>query len=260
LVPVVKPEVAIIVGDGVRATDAGEAWHLLDQRYHMPVSLVEHKHLENADLDRYTAIVLVNGKYGKSVAPIYPWVRDGGTLVAMGGGARRVIEDSLVHVELLKAEKDTTIQRRTYADLSQDRGAQQIGGAIFAAELDRTHPLGFGYARDWLPVLRRGDVFLKIPNNPYATPLRYSEKPLLSGYISERNADILEGSAGIIVVTVGKGRVVLIADQLNFRAYWYGTNKLFANAVFFAPVVDAEAGKIERPDETPTTKGPNGSP
>ena len=70
----------------------------------------------------------------------------------------------------------------------------------------------------------------------------------------------LEGSAGIIVGTVGKGRVVLIADQLNFRGYWYGTNKLFANAVFFAPVVDAEAGKIERPDEAPTTKEPNGSP
>ena len=251
LVPVVKPEVAIVVGDVVRPQDAGEAWHLLDRRYHMPVSLVDHKYLDDADLDRYTTIVLTHGRYGKSIAPIYPWVRDGGTLVAVGGGARRVIEDSLVHVELLKAERDTTIQRRAYANLDQDRGAQEIGGAIFATELDRTHPLGFGYVNERLPILRRGDTFLKIPKNPYSTPLRYAEEPLMSGYISKRNAEILEGSAGIIVATVGKGRVVLIADQLNFRAYWYGTSRLFANAVFFAPIVDAEAGKIERPDKAP---------
>lgn len=249
LVPVEKPEVAIVVGDGVRSYDAGEAWHLLDQRYHIPVSLVQQKHLSRADLDRYTAIVLVNGWYGKNVAPLYDWVRDGGTLVALGGGAKRAIEDSLVHVELMEAEKDTTVQRRAYVELSQDIGAQQIGGAIFAAELDRTHPLGFGYSGERLPVLRRGDVFLKVPENPYATPLRYADDPLLSGYISERNLDVLKGSAGIIVGAVGKGRVVLATDQLNFRAYWYGTNKLFANAIFFGSVVEAGAAKIERPDE-----------
>ena len=36
-----KPTVAILVGTGVSPTDAGEVWHLMDQRFNMPVSLLE---------------------------------------------------------------------------------------------------------------------------------------------------------------------------------------------------------------------------
>jgi hypothetical protein len=31
----------------------------------------------------------------------------------------------------------------------------------------------------------------------------------------------------------GSGRVVMFSDNPNFRATWYGTNKLFLNALFF---------------------------
>jgi hypothetical protein len=39
-------------------------------------------------------------------------------------------------------------------------------------------------------------------------------------------------AASIIVSALGKGRVVLFADNPNFRGAWYGTNKLFLNALF----------------------------
>ena len=32
----------------------------------------------------------------------------------------------------------------------------------------------------------------------------------------------------------GQGSVVLFADNPNFRAYFYGTNKLFMNSLFFS--------------------------
>ncbi|HMI79701.1 MAG TPA: M14 metallopeptidase family protein, partial [Ferruginibacter sp.] len=40
-IPVTKPAIAMIVGPGVNATDAGEVWHLLDQRMNMPASHLE---------------------------------------------------------------------------------------------------------------------------------------------------------------------------------------------------------------------------
>ena len=43
----------------------------------------------------------------------------------------------------------------------------------------------------------------------------------------------LKGSASLIVSGLGSGRVVLFADNPNFRGTWYGTNKLFLNAIFF---------------------------
>ncbi len=31
----------------------------------------------------------------------------------------------------------------------------------------------------------------------------------------------------------GNGKVIFFADNPNFRGTWYGTNKLFLNALFF---------------------------
>jgi hypothetical protein len=36
--------------------------------------------------------------------------------------------------------------------------------------------------------------------------------------------------------------VVIFADNPNFRGVWYGTNKLFLNAVFFGDVVKRTGG------------------
>ena len=43
----------------------------------------------------------------------------------------------------------------------------------------------------------------------------------------------IKGSASLIVSSIGSGRAVLFADNPNFRGTWYGTNKLFLNAIFF---------------------------
>ena len=32
---------------------------------------------------------------------------------------------------------------------------------------------------------------------------------------------------------MGSGRVMVFTDNTNFRAFWYGTNKLLMNAIFF---------------------------
>ena len=57
------PKVAVLVDGGVSSYEAGEVWHLLDQRYEMNVTLLPVQRLRNADLSRYNRIVLVNGNY-----------------------------------------------------------------------------------------------------------------------------------------------------------------------------------------------------
>jgi hypothetical protein len=41
-----------------------------------------------------------------------------------------------------------------------------------------------------------------------------------------------------LVSKIGKGRVVLFADNPNFRGAWYGTNKLFLNALFLGSEIN----------------------
>ena len=63
---------------------------------------------------------------------------------------------------------------------------------------------------------------------------KYTENPHVDGYISSKNLDtFLKPSASLLVSPLGGGRVIMFADNPNFRGAWYGTNKLFLNALFF---------------------------
>ncbi|MEO1712339.1 MAG: zinc carboxypeptidase, partial [Bacteroidota bacterium] len=94
------------------------------------------------------------------------------------------------------------------------------------------------YPSEDLPMFRRGTLFLQNPNNVYAGPLRYGQDPLLTGYISEENLKTLSNSTSIVASGLGRGKVICYADNTNFRAFWYGTNKLLANAIFFGAILD----------------------
>jgi hypothetical protein len=73
--------------------------------------------------------------------------------------------------------------------------------------------------------------------SPYKTPLQYTESPLLSGYISDDNLERLRESAAVIAHDKGSGSVIMILDRLSFRGFWYGTNKVLLNAIFFGGIL-----------------------
>ena len=132
-----------------------------------------------------------------------------------------------------------------YVQREQLAGAQQIYGAIFGAEADLTNPLAYGYNQKTISLFKANKVFMEKTKNPFATPFYYGSKPLQSGYISKENSDAIKNSAAVIVNTIGNGRVINIADNPNFRAFWLGGSKLFMNAIFFGRNIDAASGKTD---------------
>ncbi len=74
---------------------------------------------------------------------------------------------------------------------------------------------------------------MKPDSTSYNNPIKYTKAPLLSGYISKPNLKELANSVPLQIKKLGKGKVVAFTDNTNFRAFWYGTNKLLMNAVFF---------------------------
>jgi hypothetical protein len=128
---------------------------------------------------------------------------------------------------------------RPYGEFRNDRAKRVVGGAIFETIVDPTHPIGYGFLMERVPVHRNSALVLKIDDNPYTTPLRYTDAPLLSGYASKERQEEIAGSAAIVATKVGSGVVIRMIDNPNFRGIWYGTNKLFLNALFFGPVIDA---------------------
>jgi hypothetical protein len=71
----------------------------------------------------------------------------------------------------------------------------------------------------------------------YNNPITYTNAPLLSGYISEENLELIKGSVPFKVKRLGRGRIIVFTDNTNFRAFWYGTNKLLMNAIFFGQMM-----------------------
>ena len=79
-----KKKIALLVGDGISAYDAGEIWHLFDTRYNINVTKLDVRNLSSADISKYTTIIMPNSKglNIKNSSKIKKWIEDGGTLVA----------------------------------------------------------------------------------------------------------------------------------------------------------------------------------
>jgi len=240
--PVEQPRILMIIGDGTSAYDAGEVWHLMDQRYHIPITMVESADFSGVNLHDYNTLIMVNGRYNMSdqqLEELREWIRSGGNVIAMRGAIQWLAGNQLGNVQLIPnpgIHFDST-QIYPFDNRSNVRGAQEIGGAIFEVNLDLSHPIAYGYTRERLSVFRNTEIFLKPSSNPYINPVRYTPSPLLAGYISDPNLKVLANSAAVHISSMGRGNIIMLVDNPNFRAFWWGTNKLFANSIFFGGIM-----------------------
>jgi len=242
-----KPVIAMVTGNGVSALDAGEFWHLMDQRMNIPVSHLEPAMVNRTDLSKYTTLVLVSGNYNElDKEKIKAWVRAGGVLVVMEEAVTWAAQAGLSNVTFKRAKgvADST-QVFRYVDRDEIQGAQAVRGAIFRAEADLTHPLAYGYTKPWISTFKSNRVFMERSKNPFATPFYYKNDPLQSGWLSRENKEAVKGTAAVVVSGMGSGKVISISDNPNFRAFWLGGSKLMMNALFFGKLVDTNSSATD---------------
>jgi len=229
------PKVAIIIGDGINPYDAGEMWHLFDTRYDMHITKIDSRNFGRADLSRYTDIILPaswgSGLSKDNAEKLKTWVRGGGTLIGYRSAGRWLNSHKLL--EMTFKSRNDSAKSITFEQRNDFRGAQVIGGAIFETILDRSHPIAFGYKNNTLAMFRNTTLFAEADKNSYNNPIQYTNQPLLSGYISEENLEDLKNTVPFKTRGMGRGQVIYFTDNTNFRAFWYGTNKLLMNAIFF---------------------------
>lgn len=228
-------KVALLVGEGITPYDAGEVWHLFDQRYDMKITKLDTRNFSRSNLSRYTDIVLPNS-WGsalkeKDIKKLKKWVSNGGTLIGYRNAARFFKRNNFMDLEI---KKDSLVAKDISFEEQRDfRGAQGIGGTIFETKLDLSHPVSFGYTKEKLPVFRNTTIFIEADKQSYNNPIQYTKKPLLSGYVSKPRLEDIAETVPFKHSRMGKGNVILFVDNTNFRAFWFGTNKLLMNAIFF---------------------------
>ncbi len=245
------PRPAILVGTGISSYEAGEVWHLLDQRLGVPVALLDKADLRRVDLGRYSHLLLVDGRYDslseEVVGALAGWVQSGGILVAQRAAAAWVLSEKRFALRPEGAEKkdqqekpaaDEAPPQKAYAERDDWEANKVIGGAIFQARLDTSHPLGFGFHSQSLALFHRGTDWLEGSENPFENVAVYADRPLLAGFASDENIAEMKKSVAVRQTRIGRGSVILFSDIPAFRAFWFGSSRLWANALFFGNAVE----------------------
>jgi hypothetical protein len=230
-----KPSVLIIAGDGTDSENIGEIWHMLDTRFNIPVTMVTAVKFGSTDLDRYNVLIVTGSPEisATGIESLRVWNRKGGTIIAFENGNSWLAKNKLAEIEFIPQSASKKADG-IYINRSGDNQVQLIPGSIFEVKLDLSHPLCYGYTRSTLPVFKSTTTVAKKDPNIYNNPIVYTASPLLSGYCTNENTDRIKNSA---FASLHGSRIISIYDNTNFRAIWYGTNKIFMNAVFFGQIM-----------------------
>jgi hypothetical protein len=257
------PKVALITGPGTSPYDTGEVWHLLDRKVNMPITMLDSFRLNSTDLTKYTHIILTDPLRAVSgiSKKLDAFVQDGGVLWAQGDSTIawlnkegvtnaiwRETQEEMDAGKLAKLRNKDDAKsddleallpsRKPYIEAEDNAAFKLVRGVILDGDIDITHPLGYGYTRSDLPMFRTNNQFMARSENAYSTPILYSNTPLLSGYMSEENQTLAANSAGLVVDAKGRGAIVLSLDNPAFRAFWWGSQRVLINAIFFGGMLE----------------------
>lgn len=249
------PRIVLGAGDGVDQESYGAVWHYLANELRVAFTPIPLASLSTVDeLHDYNVIVIPDGASTRmkrqlgddGVTKLKTWVKEGGAVIAFGGGAQ-LLADKDVGLSTVTAlggdstaKPDTTAPGKEPPTLSPGAPSRDkpewLPGSIFRATLDRTHWLTLGYEGDRLPVYVEGATFWTLSKKG-ANPVAFVGDSLaLSGFTWPGNTErLLKGTAWAVVENHGSGRAVLFLTDPLFRGFWRGPARLFTNALLAGP-------------------------
>lgn len=271
------PRIALVGDEGISQTSYGAVWWTLEHRYGVKFTPVAARWLGGGDLSQFNVIIVPSGSPGAlgrlvgsgGVERLKAWLRNGGTLVTMGGATEWAAGGSvdLTSARAVGADADTTKLDKTgiagaaAKDTTdgEDEGegrreepedllavtsplasnATPIGlpGTHFDVVLDRTHWLTQGYDQPRLTVMMEGSTFLKLSRRG-ANVAVFPAEGLLhrAGFIWPNNTErFLRNTAYLIEEPIGGGHLVAFAGEPWFRGWWRALDKLVMNAIVLGP-------------------------
>ena len=233
------PKIGLVVGNGITSYDAGEIWHLLDTRYEIPVTKIKSSSLSKIDLEKYSTIILVNGShnYNKvTIESLKSWIEKGGNLIGFRNTIKWLNENNFISLNFkIKKPQANNVN---FVNKNKFYGAQLTSGAIFNTTLDLSHPINYGFYKKNLSIFRNTNIYIENDSLSFNNPIKYNNKnTLISGYISKENYESIKDTRPFVNFKIKKGNINIFSDNTNFRGFWYGTNKLMMNAIFFTKIM-----------------------
>ena len=145
-------------------------------------------------------------------------------------GFRQKPEDEKPEDKKGEVKADYTLLQK-YSDRERSELSNLSTGSIYRVELDTTHPLAYGYGKDYYTLKQDASIYDFIKEGGWNVGI-IKKNAYVSGFTGTKAKDRLKDGLLFGVLEVGNGSVVLMADDPLFRNFWENGKLLFCNAVF----------------------------
>lgn len=232
------PKVAMLTGEQVSSLGAGEVWNYFDTQLQYPISLFNANDFSRLDLKQYQVLILPDGYYRfmsdkNAQEKLKTFIREGGKLIALEGAVAQLAQNEW-GIKFkdgdTKNDKETEATMKAYGDRERDYLTQNIPGAIFKVQLDTTHPLAFGYGNTYYTLKQDANLYEPLKDGWNVGVV--GKKAHVAGFVGSALLPKIQNHLSLGVMDMGRGSVVLIADDPIFRMFWENGKLLLANAVF----------------------------
>ena len=237
LVP--KNRIAVLKGDGTSSLSYGAIWHYFETQLNYPITSIDTGDFNIDALANFDILVMPSGWYGRlindsSLDGLKSWIRDGGKVIAIGRAASAFNGKDGFGLASNEDENgdDDQANLTPYGEREQDYVKNMITGAIYQVKIDNTHPMAFGYDKDYFS-LKLGSSSYKLLESGFNVGHIGDEPVSVSGFSGEDAKAGLKNSLVFGEQRMGSGSVIYMVDEVLFRSFWENGKLFFANSLFF---------------------------
>ena len=236
-----KPRIGVLRGDGTSSLNYGEIWYFFEQDLNYPVTAIETNNFRATDLNRLDILILPSGNYrsilnDSMLKELQSWVRSGGKVIAIEGAIASFAGKEGFELKENKTEKEKDSANSgnliPYNEREREQIKELITGSIIKTKVDNTHPMAFGYDKNYFS-LKLGNTSYSLLKNGYNVAYLDNNPMIVSGFVGSDASKKIKNSLTFGVEPMGRGSFIYIVDNPLFRAFWENGKLFFVNAVFF---------------------------
>ncbi|HTL07384.1 MAG TPA: M14 family metallopeptidase [Chitinophagaceae bacterium] len=242
---ITKPKIALLSGKEVSYSGMGELWHFFDQQLNYPVTLINTEDLSAMQPGDFNVLIIPDGYYSlftqkEKNEQLKEWVRKGGKIIALENAAVQMgntdwgfkvkAADDRKEKEDKEERRDDYSLLKKYDDREKEEISNNIAGSIFRVEMDSTHPLAYGYGTTYY-TLKQDQVIYEFLKDGWNVGVIKRDN-YVSGFTGNKLKEKLKDGTVLAAMDMGRGTVVLMADDPIFRSFWENGKLLLCNAVF----------------------------
>ncbi len=241
--PINRQKVAVLSGKGTSSLSFGEIWHFFETQLEYPLTIIDTDGFGRTNLNDYDVLIIPNGYYGRvldknGLEKVKKFSQNGGTVIAIENALRSFADKKEFALKTKKASKGDDKKDKPkanltpYADQERAGAVNLITGAVFKSTVDETHPLAFGYGKEYFS-LKRGARSYEYLTNGGNVAYFAKDVTNVSGYAGQKALKNIPESLFIGEERTGGGSIIYMVDNPLFRSFWDNGKLFFVNAIFF---------------------------